>query len=131
MRTETESVPGEAVGVEALGRELGAAISELPEYEAFEAATEAVKADEEAQGLIRDFEEQRQAFAIARRTGEAGEADLADLQAAQQELHALPVMAEFLEAQAGLVERLEAVNEAISAPLAIDFGAEAGGCCQD
>ena len=131
MSTETEPVSDETVGVEALGRELGAAISELAEYEAFEAATEAVKADGEAQGLIRDFEEQRQAFAIAQRTGEATETDLADLQAAQRDLHALPVMADFLEAQAALVERLEAVNEAISAPLAIDFGAEAGGCCQD
>jgi cell fate (sporulation/competence/biofilm development) regulator YlbF (YheA/YmcA/DUF963 family) len=40
-------------------------------------------------------------------------------------------MAEYLEAQAALQERLETVNEAISEPLAVDFGGEAGGCCQD
>jgi cell fate (sporulation/competence/biofilm development) regulator YlbF (YheA/YmcA/DUF963 family) len=40
-------------------------------------------------------------------------------------------MAEYLEAQAALQDRLETVNEAISEPLAVDFGGEAGGCCQD
>jgi cell fate (sporulation/competence/biofilm development) regulator YlbF (YheA/YmcA/DUF963 family) len=40
-------------------------------------------------------------------------------------------MAEYLEAQSELQDRLESVNEAISDPLAVDFGGEAGGCCQD
>jgi cell fate (sporulation/competence/biofilm development) regulator YlbF (YheA/YmcA/DUF963 family) len=40
-------------------------------------------------------------------------------------------MREFLDAQDALSETLEAVNEAISEPLAVDFGGEAGGCCQD
>jgi cell fate (sporulation/competence/biofilm development) regulator YlbF (YheA/YmcA/DUF963 family) len=117
--------------VEDIGEELGEAITNLPEYEAFEEAKAAVEADEETQEMIDDFEAQRREFMLARQSGDATEKDLRELQRAQQELHSVPVMAEYLEAQEELEDRLEAVNEAISEPLALDFGESAGGCCQD
>jgi len=120
--------------VEALGQELGEAIRELPEYEAFEEAREAVEESEQAQQRIEEFEQLRQEFMAARDTGQATQSDLQtlqELQQAQRELHQLPAMSEYLEAQERLDARLEAVNEAISDPLAVDFGEEAGGCCQD
>jgi cell fate (sporulation/competence/biofilm development) regulator YlbF (YheA/YmcA/DUF963 family) len=117
--------------VEALGQELGEAIRELPEYEAFEEAREAVEESEQAQQRIEEFEQLRQEFQLARQTGDASQEDLQELQQAQRELHQLPAMSEYLEAQERLDARLEAVNEAISDPLAVDFGEEAGGCCQD
>ena len=123
--------PETEAGVEELGRRLGEAIAELPEYGAFEEAKTAVEADPEAQERIREFEQLRQEFVLARSSGEATESDLREIQAAQQELHGLPVMSEYLEAQEALVSRLEGVNEAISDPLVIDFGGEAGGCCHD
>ena len=126
--SDTTAVPED---VEELGRRLGEAIAGLPEYEAFEEAKEAVEADAEAQEKIREFEQRRQEFFLARQTGEADHDDLQALQATQQELHAVPAMARYLERQEELVARLEAVNEAISDPLAIDFGGEAGGCCHD
>jgi cell fate (sporulation/competence/biofilm development) regulator YlbF (YheA/YmcA/DUF963 family) len=131
MSVESDAVADERPAVESMGHELGEAIAELPEYEAFEAAREAVQADDEAQELIRAFEQQRQSFMLARQTGQADEEQLQEVQAAQEALHDLPVMAEFLAAQDELVDRLEDVNRAISAPLAIDFGGEAGGCCHD
>ncbi|MFB6218514.1 MAG: YlbF family regulator [Halobacteriaceae archaeon] len=117
--------------VEELGRELGDAIADLPEYEAFAEAKAAVEADPDTQEKIREFEQLRSEFAAARQAGEATQADVAELERAQRELHAEPTMAEFVEAKERLQERLEAVNEAISEPLAVDFGGEAGGCCQD
>ena len=131
MSVESDAVADERSAVEAMGRELGEAIAELPEYEAFEAAREAVQADDEAQEKIRAFEQRRQEFMLARQTGEADEEQLRDVQAAQEELHAIPAMAEFLAAQDELVGRLEDINRAISEPLAVDFGGEAGGCCHD
>jgi len=116
---------------ESLGRALGEVIARTPEYEAFEAATEAVETDEEAQERIADFERQRSEFVMARQTGQATQEDLRDLQATQRDLHSLPVMEEYLAAQEALQSRLEGINEAISAPLSVDFGGEAGGCCQD
>jgi len=131
MSVETDHEGTTTESVEALGRELGAAITELPEYERFEAAKAEVEASEDAQAKIDEFEGIRQEFMLARQTGEATQEDLQKLQDAQSELHEMPVMAEYLEAQNELDARLEAVNEAISEPLLVDFGEEAGGCCQD
>jgi cell fate (sporulation/competence/biofilm development) regulator YlbF (YheA/YmcA/DUF963 family) len=131
MSVETDSESSTTESVEALGRELGAAITELDEYQRFEDAKAAVEASEEAQAKIDEFEEIRQEFMLARQTGEATQADLQKVQDAQAELHEMPVMAEYLEAQNVLDARLEAVNEAISDQLIVDFGEEAGGCCQD
>ena len=118
--------------VEALGRELGAAITELPAYERYESAKADVEDHEEAQERIAEVEQLREEFMLARQIGEANQEDLQTLQAAQESLHDLPVMEEYLAAQADLVAQLEAVNEAISAPLdGLDFGEEAGGCCVD
>jgi cell fate (sporulation/competence/biofilm development) regulator YlbF (YheA/YmcA/DUF963 family) len=121
----------ETSSLEDLGRELGRAIADLPEYEAFEEAKAAVEASEQAQERISEFEQQRQEFMMARQAGEASQTDMVELQRAQQELHSIPVMADYIEAQEELEGRLEGVNEAISEPLALDFGERAGGCCQD
>lgn len=131
MSVETDRETTATESVEALGRELGAAITELDEYQQFEAAKAAVEASEDAQAKIDEFEGIRQEFMLARQTGEATQEDLQKVQQAQAELHEMPVMAEYLDAQNELDARLEAVNEAISDPLLVDFGEEAGGCCQD
>ncbi|MGM0448418.1 MAG: YlbF family regulator [Methanobacteriota archaeon] len=121
----------EQVSIEDLGRELGERIAETPEYERFEGARAAVQRDEEVQERIDEFEQLRAEFMQARQTGQATNAGLQRVQEAQDELHSMPVMSEYLDAQDELEDTLEAVNEAISEPLAVDFGGEAGGCCQD
>jgi cell fate (sporulation/competence/biofilm development) regulator YlbF (YheA/YmcA/DUF963 family) len=68
---------------------------------------------------------------FARQAGQATQEDLEEVQQKQEALHSLPVMETFLDAQEDLQARLEDVNRAISEPLAVDFGGEAGGCCQD
>ncbi|RLM70959.1 YlbF family regulator [Halorubrum sp. Atlit-8R] len=121
----------EQASIEDLGRELGERIAETPEYERFEEARAAVQRDEEVQQRIDEFEQLRAEFMQARQTGQATNAELQRVQEAQDELHSMPVMSEYLDAQEELEDTLEAVNEAISEPLAVDFGGEAGGCCQD
>jgi cell fate (sporulation/competence/biofilm development) regulator YlbF (YheA/YmcA/DUF963 family) len=128
---DAEAGTGVEDDVEALGRELGEAITNLPVYERFAAAKADVEADDEAQERIAEVEQLREEFMLARQVGEASQEDLEALQSAQADLHELPVMEEYLEAQAELTGRLEAVNEAISEPLSVDFGEEAGGCCVD
>ena len=117
--------------LEDLGHDLGEAIAETPEYEAFEAAKAAVEADEEVQARIAEFHAVRDRYMQARQTGGATRELVDEVQSAQEELHAMPKMADYLEAQEALQERLESINEAISEPLAVDFGGEAGGCCHD
>ena len=117
--------------LEELGRELGEAIAETPEYEAFEETKAAVEADDDVQEQIATFQERRDHYMHARQMGNATEENLRTVQEAQEELHSMPKMASYLDAQERLQDRLEAVNEAISDPLAVDFGGEAGGCCHD
>jgi cell fate (sporulation/competence/biofilm development) regulator YlbF (YheA/YmcA/DUF963 family) len=121
----------EAAPLEDLGRKLGEQIADSPEHEAFTEANKAVENDAEAQELIREFEQLRHEFMVDREAGRADRESMREVQAAQRKLHNLPVMAEYLEAQEELQAKLESVNKAISAEIAVDFGGEAGGCCQD
>ncbi|MFO7833388.1 MAG: YlbF family regulator [Halohasta sp.] len=121
----------ETAPLEDLGRQLGEKIAESPEHEAFVEANKAVETDAEAQAKIKEFEQLRHEFMVDREAGRADRESMREVKRAQRELHALPVMEEYLDAQAALQERLEAVNMAISEELAVDFGGEAGGCCQD
>jgi cell fate (sporulation/competence/biofilm development) regulator YlbF (YheA/YmcA/DUF963 family) len=126
-----QAATDEQATLEELGHKLGERIARTQEYERFEAAREAVQRDEAVQAKIDEFEQLRAEFMQARETGQATNSGLKKVQEAQDELHSMPVMSEFLDAQAELTDSLEAVNEAISEPLAVDFGGEAGGCCQD
>jgi len=126
--TETEPTPDHVVD---LARELGEAIADLPAYERFAEAKAAVEADQEVQEEIREFEQIRDEFMMARQTGEATRQDLRELQEAQKELHDIPKMADYLAAQSELELELQEVNEFVSEPLAVDFGEKAGGCCQE
>ena len=121
----------ETTSPERLGRELGEAIADLPEYRAFEEAKEAVENDDEAQEKISEFNQLREELSVAQQMGEVGKEEYRTVQRAQQDLHGLTVMKEYLEAQAELQDRLTEINEAVSGPLAVDFGGEAGGCCHD
>lgn len=129
MSVETAAEDGDET--RQLARELGQAIAERPEYRTFLEAKRAVEDSSTAQEQIREFEQLREEFVVARQTGEATSEDLETLQAAQESLHEVPVVREYLEAQAGLERVLESINAEISEPLAIDFGEKAGGCCQD
>ncbi len=121
----------DAATLEDLGRELGEQIANSPEHKAFIEANEAVENDAEAQEMIREFEQLRHEFMLDREAGRADRQSMRNVQEAQRDLHNLPVMAEYLDAQQALQDRLASVNEAISDEIAVDFGGEAGGCCQD
>lgn len=133
MSTETTAdaeLASEATVTE-LASDLGEAITQLPTYQEFIEAKARVEESEEAQQKVQRFEQLREEFMLARQTGNASNEDLRELQAAQEELHDVEVMSEFLELQSELELELQELNERISAPLAVDFGEKAGGCCQD
>jgi cell fate (sporulation/competence/biofilm development) regulator YlbF (YheA/YmcA/DUF963 family) len=130
MSTDTTVADGEQ-RIEDLAQSLGEAITELPEYQQFLEAKEAVEGSEEAQQEIAEFESVQQEYLQKRERGEATRDDLLELQEAQEQLHEVPVMSEYLQAENDLELRLQALNAHISDPLELDFGEKAGGCCQD
>ncbi|MFD1512650.1 YlbF family regulator [Halomarina rubra] len=127
---ESDDLPP-AARVTELASDLGDAIAELPAYREFAEAKQAVEDSEEAQEKIKTFEQKREEFMLARQTGNASNDDLRELQAAQEELHDIDVMSDYLRTQSDLELQLQELNEMISAPLSVDFGEKAGGCCQD
>ncbi|WP_128478234.1 YlbF family regulator [Halorussus pelagicus] len=131
IETEADSETTELSGVEELAGELGEAIAQTPEYRRFEETKQAVEDDDEAQEKVQEFEQLRQEFMLARQTGEATQEDVQKVREAQQELHSMPVMDEYLQAQEDLEEKMQTINETISEPLAVDFGDQASGCCED
>lgn len=121
----------ETATIEDLGEELGERIADTPEHEAFVEASEAVENDAETQDAIKEFEELRQQFMMDQEAGRADRESMREVKQAQRELHSMPLMEAYLEAKEELQEKLETINMAISDPIAVDFGGEAGGCCQD
>ncbi|MCU4799470.1 YlbF family regulator [Halobacteria archaeon HArc-gm2] len=130
VETETRDDAGENPA-DQLASEFGEAITEMPIYQRFAEAKRAVENDEAAQERIQKFEAIREDFMLARQTGQADEEGLRELQAAQEELHELDVMSEYLAAQSELELRLQELNEVVSDELVVDFGEKAGGCCED
>ena len=114
-----------------LAAELGEAITELPAYEEFVEAKEAIQGDSELQERMEAFERRREEFLMAREAGTASNDDLLELQAAQENLHDDPKMAAYLRAKSDIELRLQELDYIISEPLEVEFGETAGGCCQD
>jgi len=132
MSIDTENVT-EVDGdhVDQLATELGESIAQLPVYQRYLEAKAKVENDADAQRAIEEFEQLREEFQMARQTGRATQEDLRKVQEAQEELHDIPSMSEYLEVQNELELRLQEINELVSVQLAVDFGEKAGGCCQD
>jgi cell fate (sporulation/competence/biofilm development) regulator YlbF (YheA/YmcA/DUF963 family) len=132
MSIETDSAADtEAVNVDELATELGESIAQLPVYQRYLESKAKVENDADAQRAIEEFEELREEFQMARQTGRATQEDLRKVQEAQEELHEIPSMSEYLEVQNELELRLQEINEIVSDELAVDFGQKAGGCCED
>ena len=132
MSIETDSA-ADAAGdsVDELATELGERIADLPVYQRYLTAKAKVENDADAQRAIEEFEQLREEFQMARQTGRATQEDLRKVQEAQEELHEIPSMSEYLEVQNELELRLQEINEIVSEELAVDFGQKAGGCCED
>ncbi|QSG14291.1 YlbF family regulator [Halapricum desulfuricans] len=130
MSIDTET-PTTDTDADRLARELGDAITSLPEYQAYLDAKSEVESDREAQERIEEFEQVREEYLVARQTNQAEDSDKQALTDAKRRLHALPVMKTYLRKQAALENRLQELDDLISQPLAVDFGEQAGSCCQD
>ena len=132
MSIETENVTEiDDDHVDQLAAELGESIAQLPVYQEYLQAKAKVENDADAQRAIEEFEQLREEFQMARQTGQATQEDLRKVQEAQEELHDIASMSEYLELQNELEARLAGINDLVSEQLEVDFGETAGGCCQD
>lgn len=112
----------------ALAREIG----ESSAFRAFEAAQEALMADEEVNRKLQAFQARRQEAWFARTWGGGDPAKEEALEEEWRALSRMPTLRANLRAQEELTSLLRDVVEIISQEIGIDYGAAcapAGGCC--
>lgn len=113
-------------------RALGRALGESPEFQRFEAAYEAFRADEAARRRLEDFQSRQQRLRMAALWGGADEHAQKQLEREWQSISKMPSLAGYLRAQEQLTALLREVITKISAEIGVDYGAAcspSGGCC--
>ena len=111
---------------------LARAVGESPSFKAFEAAQEALMADQEVDRKLQDYQRRQQEVWFARTWGGGDSVQEAALEEEWRVLSQTPTLRAYLRAQEQLTDVLRAVAGMISQEIGIDYGAAcapAGGCC--
>jgi|DewCreStandDraft_4_1066084.scaffolds.fasta_scaffold318309_1 cell fate (sporulation/competence/biofilm development) regulator YlbF (YheA/YmcA/DUF963 family) len=106
---------------------LGTLLRQMPEYEAFLKALQAVNSDPVIERLGAQMRFHRDALQWGRDDGQHA----AELERLEMELEALPLVKEYRQAEAQVRQLFQAVEEIISQEAGVAFAANArrGGCC--
>jgi len=121
----------EAAALDA-ARALARAVGESLSFRAFEAAQEALMADQEVNRRLQDYQRRQQEVWFARTWGGADPAQEGALEEEWRALSQTPILRVYLRAQEQLTDVLRVVGGMISQEIGIDYGtacAPAGGCC--
>jgi len=113
-------------------RALARAVGESPSFKAFEAAQEALVADQEVNRRLQDYQRRQQEVRLARAWSGGDPAQEATLEGEWQRLSQTATLRALLRAEEDLVALFREVTGMISQEIGIDYGAAcspAGGCC--
>ncbi len=113
-------------------RALARSIGEGAAFRAFEAAQEALAADQELSRRLRAFQHRQQEFQLSRTWGGADPSEEEALEEEWRRLSLTPALRSYLHAQEDLVNLLREVAGLISQEIGVDYGAACappGGCC--
>lgn len=113
-------------------RELGEVMVASDEYKQVQAAEAALNENEEAQALIKRFNDMQATMQEMMQSEnpdkDAMSAMAANMRQTQNELTAMPEMQAVNEAQKGFAELLNSVNQVLRFVITGDVGGEQGGC---
>jgi len=115
-----------------VSKKLARAIGESMPFRKYEKATEHLRADQEAQRLLSEFQKAQQNLRMMQSWGGATEKDLEQFDKQQEKLFSNPTLREYFKSQEDLVSMLKELNVFISEKLGFDFAnltKPAGGCC--
>jgi len=112
-------------------RELAKVLADTEEYRAFEQADQELRQDEAAQRAIREYQKRQQTLRGMIALGVLGDAERAELNRLRQEVHQQPSVVRYSDRQARLAGLCQAVGDALSRQIGMDFAAAcgSGGCC--
>ena len=112
--------------------ELGAAIKQLPEMQAYREATSRMAADADTTNLIDHLQRLQPELRVKQANGLVTRDDIARLRHLQQAVQTQPAFTALMTAQQEAQACLPPINQEITQMLGIDFAAlaaPAGGCC--
>ncbi len=125
---DLEITPPEVI--KQLVHEFAEALSETPEFQAFEQAAERLYNDEAATKAREAFEAKAKSLEALQMLGAVSAQDAAELERLRQALIWLPSFTAYTQAQKRLVPVCQAAGNVLSMQLGIDFAAVcAPGCC--
>ena len=125
---ELELAPPEVVRQAA--RDFAVALSETPQFRAYEEATEHLNQDPMAQRAIDAFQAKQQSLQAMLMLNAISEADKAELQRLQRVFASTPAVVAYAQAQADLMAICQASADWLSGAIGLNYAAACGsGCC--
>ena len=125
---ELELAPPEVVRQAA--RDFAVALSETPQFRAYDEAAERLNQDPVAQRAIDAFQAKQQSLQAMLMLNAVSEADKAELQRLQQAFASTPAVVAYAQAQADLMVICQASADWLSEAIRLNYAAACGsGCC--
>ncbi len=116
--------------VRAAAKVLAEALSEAPEFQAFEEAAVAFRQDRAAQQAVRLFQEKQRSLQMMQQLNMLTEDELAELKRLRQAMMNQTSVQAYVESQNALTELCQAAAQELSRIIDLDFArACAPGCC--
>jgi cell fate (sporulation/competence/biofilm development) regulator YlbF (YheA/YmcA/DUF963 family) len=125
---ELELAPPEVVRQSA--RDFSVALSETPQFKAYEEAIERLNHDTLAQRAIDAFQSKQQSLQALLMLNAVSDADKAELQRLQRVFSSAPAVVAYAQAQADLMAICQASADWLSEAIGLNYAAACGsGCC--
>jgi cell fate (sporulation/competence/biofilm development) regulator YlbF (YheA/YmcA/DUF963 family) len=124
------SRPASDTEVRQAAREFAAALLAAPQFQAYDAAGDRLNEDAAAQKAIQAFQQKQQEFQERSPEG-IPDSERAQLEALRSVFMVMPVVIEYLNAQAEAVKVAQEAGDLLSAKIGMAFATSAcsGGCC--
>ncbi len=131
MTTLTPAAVAAPVPAVQAARDLAAVLAETPEFQAFEHASQALRADPTAGQAIRALQAKQQALRAVLALGAASPEEQAELAELDRAVRAHPAISAYTRAQAELTALCQIIGDVLSDNTGLNFAAVcgAGGCC--
>jgi cell fate (sporulation/competence/biofilm development) regulator YlbF (YheA/YmcA/DUF963 family) len=111
-------------------RDFAEALSETPQFQAWEQAAWAVRQDQAAQAMAQKLQTMQRKLQPLLMLGAASGEQRSELERLRSDYQALPTVTAYVQAEADLRTLCQAANEVLSQAAGLDFAANsASGCC--
>ncbi|MDR3573661.1 MAG: YlbF family regulator [Anaerolineaceae bacterium] len=106
------------------------ALSETPQFQAFERAAWHLRQDEQTQAALKAFRDKQDSLKALAMLKAVSSKDQAELDGLRQNLFSLPSMVAYTQAQTDLASLCQTAGDLLSKSIGIDFSAAtSSGCC--